>query len=108
MAACDVGGGGNDIDGIAASYDAGNEPIEVRMELCAAPDETVMYRLYLDWCGPDELGTPCDAIGPDTGTSGFCADTSDAGGYGGLPFEIVDSFLPTDQVSTKPGQAQFC
>ena len=63
---CDVGGGGNDIKSIAASFDADFDLVEVRLELCDAPEANVRYSVHFDFCTDGSGVRPCSEIGLDT------------------------------------------
>jgi hypothetical protein len=69
---CDVGGGGNDIDTVEADSDGTS--IFVHLNLCAAIDDKVIYRIHFDYT--DQF----DGFGnnnPDTPTNAGCVTTSD-------------------------------
>ena len=63
---CDVGGGPNDIETVAASYDDGSDEIVVEMSLCADADNKTSYRVYLDHLDATNLDGDDFDDGPDT------------------------------------------
>lgn len=73
---CDIGGGGNDIDTLSASYDIGSDEITVDMLLCSAPGGGTKYRVHFDHTAP--FATDADRNGDQTvDGSDFCVTTSD-------------------------------
>ena len=72
---CDIGGGGNDIDTLSASYDIGLDEITVDMLLCAAPGGGTKYRVHFDHTAP--FATDLDRNGDQVvDASDFCVTTS--------------------------------